>query len=209
MLTNRLKMRFGYDKPIFTEDIFECMKDYSRQRVYQLIDEAIKKGTLVRFDTGVYYLPTQTEFGRSTLTVNDVITRKYISDNGEIFGIYGKYVIELNFLLNYQVPNTIEVITNKESRDVREVEIGGRKVILRKSRLPITSKNESAYTLMELFSGIDLRQYRENSMARESVLKYIKEKKINCETIYGLASFFPARTIKNLAMSGVLYEIAR
>lgn len=209
MLVSRLEKRFGYDKPIFTEDIFECMRDYSCQRVYQMIAEAIKKETLVRFDTGIYYLPTETEFGRSVLTVNEVVNRKYISDNGETFGIYGKYVIALNFLLSYQVPNTIEVITNKESRDVREIEIRGRKVILRKSRLPITSENESAYTLMELFNGIDMRQYRENSMVRESISSYIKEKKINSGTIYSLAGSFPARTMKNLAISGVLYEIAQ
>ncbi len=185
------------------------MKDYSRQRIYQLIAEAIKKETLVRFDTGVYYLPTQTEFGRSVLTVNEVVDRKYISDNGETFGIYGKYVIELNFLLSYQVPNIIEVITNKESRDVREIVIRGRKVILRKSRLPITNENEGAYTLMELFNSIDIRQYREDSMVRESISNYIKEKKISSGTIYSLANSFPAKTMKNLATSGVLYEIAQ
>ncbi len=209
MLVCRLEKRFGYDKPIFTEDIFECMKDYSRQRVYQLIDEAIKKETLVRFDTGIYYLPTETEFGRSVITVNDVVNRKYISDNGETFGIYGKYVIDLNFLLSYQVPNTIEVITNKESRDVREIEIRGRKVILRKSRLLITNENEAVYTLMELFNGIDVKQYKENSMVRECISRYIKENHITSGMIYSMASSFPARTMKNLATSGVLYEIAQ
>lgn len=209
MLVSRLEKRFGYDKPIFTEDILECMQDYSRQRVYQLIAEAIKKETLVRFDTGIYYLPTITEFGRSVLTVNDVVNRKYISDNGETFGIYGKFVIDLNFLVSSQVPNVIEVITNKESRDVREIMIRGRKVILRKSRLPITSENESAYTLMELFNSIDIRQYKEDSMVRESITNFIKEKKINGQAIYSLASSFPARAIKNLAISGVLYEITQ
>ena len=209
MLLSRLEKRFGYDKPIFTEDIFECMQDYSRQRVYQLIAEAIKKETLVRFDTGIYYLPAETEFGRSVLTVNEVVKRKYISDNGKTFGIYGKSAIDLNFLVSYQVPNVIEVITNNESRDIREIEIRGRKVVLRKSRLPITKENEDVYTLMELFNGIDVRQYREDSMVRESVSSYIREKKINSEAIYSLASFFPARTMKNLATSGVLYEIAQ
>lgn len=209
MLVNRLAERFGYDKPIFTDDIFECMNDYSRQRVYQLIAEAVKNETLVRYDTGIYYLPIETEFGRSVLTVNEVVNRKYISDKGETFGIYGKYVIELNFLLSYQVPNTIEVITNKESRDVREIEIRGRKVILRKSRLSITKENESAYTLMELFNGIDIRQYKEDSMVRDSISSYIKEKRINSEMIYSLASAFPAKTMKNLATTGVLYEIAQ
>lgn len=163
----------------------------------------------MRFDTGIYYLPTISEFGRSVLAVNEVVNRKYITDNGETFGIYGKTVIDLNFLLSYQVPNTIEVITNKESRDIREIEIRGRKVVLRKSRLPITSENEGAYTIMELFNGIDMRRYQEDSMVRESISSYIKEKKINSQTIYSLANFFPAKTMKNLATSGVLYEIAQ
>lgn len=209
MLVSRLEQRFGYDKPIFTEDIFACMNDYSRQRIYQLIAEAIRKRSLVRFDTGIYYLPTETEFGRSVLTVNDVVNKKYISNNGETFGIYGKHMIDLNFFISYQVPNAIEVITNKESRDVREIEIRGRRVILRKSRVPITKENESAYTLMELFNGMDLRRYMEDSMVRESINSYIREKNIKPEMIYRLASSFPARTMKNLAISGVLYEIAQ
>lgn len=209
MLVKRLIERFGYNTPIFTDDIFECMKDYSRQRVYQLISQEIKKRTLVRFDTGIYYLPVETEFGRSIPTVNDIVKKKYIQDNGETFGIYGKSIINLNFLVSYQVPNAIEVITNKESRDVREVEIRGRKVILRKARLPITRENEGAYTLMELFNNIDMRQYQEEKQIHDSVLEYIKEKKITRNSIMSLAEFFPARAIKNLAISGVLYEVAQ
>lgn len=209
MLVDRLAERFGYDKPIFTDDIFDCMKDYSRQRVYQLIDEAIKKETLVRFDIGIYYLPIETEFGRSVPTVNEVVKRKYIQDNGETFGIYGKYEIDLNFLVSYQVPNVIEVITNKESRGVREIEIRGRKVVLRKSRVPITSENAGTYTLMELFNNINMKQYREEKQIRDCVFEYIREKKITSSGILSLADAFPARTVKNLATSGVLYEVAQ
>ena len=208
MLVSRLEKNYGYDVPIFTEDIFECMNDYSRQRIYQLIKEALEKGILVRFDTGVYYLPTKTEFGFSTISVDEVVYKKYISNNNEIFGIYGKDIIDLNFLLSYQVPNSIEVITNKESRDVREIEIKGRRVILRKSRLEITKNNVKTYIFMELFNNINLRKYKEDLMAQDSVKKYIKKNKITNKKIYELAKFFPAKTMKNLAVSGVLYEIA-
>lgn len=209
MLIERLKTRFEIDEPIFTNEILEIMQDYSRQRVYQLIDEAIKKETLVRFDTGIYYLPTETEFGRSVLTVNDVVNRKYVKYKGETFGIYGRFVIELNFLVSYQVPNVIEVITNNESRKMREIEIRGRKVILRKSRLPITNENEGAYTLMELFNNIDMRQYYEEKLIRDSVSEYIKKKQITRSDILSLADAFPAKAMKNLATSGALYEIAQ
>lgn len=209
MLVERLIDRFGYDKPIFTEDIFKCMPEYSHQRIYQLISEEIEKETLVRYDIGVYYLPTETEFGRSVLSFTDVITRKYIQDDEEVFGIFGKNIIDLNFSLSYQVPNIIEVITNKESRDVRVIEIRGRKVVLRKSRLPITSENASAYILMELFNGIDLQLYQEDEQVRKNILKFIEEESIDIQMIYSLASFFPSKVMKNLAISGILYEITQ
>lgn len=209
MLVSRLEKKFGYNKPIFTEDIINCMNDFSYQRIYQLIADAVEKETLIRFDKGVYYLPINTEFGRSTITVNDVVNKKYISNNMETFGIYGKYVIELNFDLSSQVPNIIEVITNRESRDVREIEIGGRKVILRKSRLVITNDNQYAYTLMELFNNISVKQYNEDSRIRERISQYIKKYKICSQSIYDMALFFPAKTMKNLATTGVLNEITQ
>ena len=209
MLVERLKKYFELNEPIFTGEILEAMQEYSRPRVYQLIAEAEKNGELVRYDNGIYYMPKQTEFGRSVPTVNSVVNKKYIRDKGDTFGIYGRYVIELNFLVSSQVPNVIEVITNNESRKVREIEIRGPKVILRKSRLPITNENEGAYTLMELFNNIDMKQYRKNRNIRDSVLEYIREKKITRNSILSLADAFPAKAMKNMAISGVLYEIAQ
>ena len=209
MLVERLKARFELNEPIFTNEIFEAMQDYSRPRIYQLIADAEKRGELVRYDNGIYYIPKKTEFGLSVPTVNSVVNKKYIRDKGDTFGIYGRYVIDLNFLVSYQVPNVIEVITNNESRKLREIEIRGRKVVLRKSRLPITNENEGAYTLMELFNNIDMRQYNEEQQIRESVLKYIQDKQITRSSILSLADAFPAKAMKNIATSGVLYEVAQ
>ena len=206
MLTKILIKKFGYNKPIFTKEILETLNEYSNQRVYQLIEESIKEGKLVRYDTGINYVPTKTEFGQPVITVNDIIEKKYISENENVFGIYGKYIIELNFMLSYQVPNKIEVITNNESRDVREIEIRGRKVVLRKSRLPITKENASAYTLLELFNIIDMKQYFEEKQIKENIKKYINEEKIKYNDIFSMASYFPAKTMKNLVASGVLYD---
>lgn len=209
MLVERLKSKFKLNEPIFTDEILKIMQDYSRSRIYQLITKAEKDGDLVRYDKGIYYLPKQTEFGLSVPTVNSVVDKKYISDNGKTFGIYGKYVLELNFLLSYQVPNVIEVITNNESRKVREIEIRGRKVILRKSRTTITNDNAGAYTLMELFNNIDMNQFKEKEQIKNSVIDYIKENKIKRSSILNMADAFPAKAMKNLATSGVLYEITQ
>ena len=38
MLVERLKTQFELNEPIFTNEILEAMQDYSRPRVYQLIE---------------------------------------------------------------------------------------------------------------------------------------------------------------------------
>ena len=209
MLAEKLKTRFEGNDPIFIHEILEEMEGYSRQRVYQMIEDALRQGELSRFDRGIYYLPVKTAFGTSIPSVNDVISKKYIQDGENVFGIYGKTVLDLNFMLSTQVPNTIEVITNNESRKVREITIRGRRVVLRKARLPINKENVAAYTLMELFTDIDMRRYEEDALLRKPIKDYIREKRISREDILRLADAFPLRTMKNIAVAGALYEIAR
>ena len=70
-----------------------------------------------------------------------------------------------NFLLTMQIPSSIEIITNNETMFVRETILKSRKIILRKSRLPITKENVNAYTILELFTNIDVKDYSNNLMA--------------------------------------------
>lgn len=209
MLIERLQTKFKPNEPIFTPEILEIMSDYSRQRVYQLISKAENEGRLIKYDTGIYYLPKTTQYGNSVPTVNSIVDKKYIKNSNEIFGIYGRYVIENNFLISYQIPNTIEVITNNESRRVRRINIRGRDIILRKPYLPITKENVYAYTIMELFNNLNIKQYQENIEIRNSVIKYIEENQVTQKDIMNLANAFPARALKKLIISGVLYEITR
>lgn len=83
----KFKKEFGYNKPILKEEIYDCMNDFSRQIIFQLIEEAIGNGTLIRYDTGIYYLPTKTEFGTSIILVNEIVNKKYVSDKNKVFVI--------------------------------------------------------------------------------------------------------------------------
>lgn len=208
MFIEKLNRTFRKNEPIFTEEILSAFSQYSRPRVFQFINKAEGNGELVRFDTGVYYLPIVTEFGRSKITAEQVAEKKYVKYGNKIFGIYGRLVLELNFLLSTQVPNTIEIITNNEARRVREVLIGNRPFILRKARCPIDSGNYGAYTIMELFSNMDMRQYQESEYARKEIIKYMNKERITSKDLFSLASSFPARTTKNIVESGVLNDIA-
>lgn len=208
MFVERLKNEYGVNEPIFTDEILKTFSDYSRPRVFQLIKKAEQANELVRFDKGVYYIPTQTRFGRSMITVEKVIEKKYVKNNGEVFGIYGGLNLQVGFLLTYQMSNAIEVITNKETMWVREKRVRRRTVILRKSRCEITKDNATTYMIFELFNTMDIDQYKQDSSVRREIIDFAKEKGITTSKIFALASAFPAQTTKNIIESGFINEIA-
>lgn len=209
MLIERLKEKFEIDEPIFLQEILEVMNDYSRQRVYQLIDEELKNQNLMRFSRGVYYIPEMTVVGLSTTTVDEVIHKQYIGYKDEVYGIYGRGFIDLYFLVCYQLPFTIEMISNKATKSVRKKILRGRPIVIRKPRVPITKENESAYTLLELFTHLNPKQYEEEKFVRDSISEYIEEKKLNTKMITSIANAFPKKALTDLISTGVFDEIKR
>ena len=205
MLVERLKTKYAQDDPILLAEIMEIMKDYSRQRIYQMISDAEKRKELVRYGRGIYYMPAQTIFGVTVPSLNAVVAKKYLQRGKEVFGIYGKTVIDLNFALSTQVPNTLEIITNNEKSDIRCIKMRGRKVILRRSLVPITKDNADAYTLLELFRWMELKEYTET--VREKVVQFIRAKNITREQVMGIADAFPSKTLSKMTICGVIYEI--
>ena len=49
MLDSQKKEKFNYDEPIFINEIYNIMNDYSKSKVFELINEALKLSVLKRF----------------------------------------------------------------------------------------------------------------------------------------------------------------
>lgn len=205
-MIKRLKNKFGVNEPIFTNEILSEMSEYSRPRIFQLIKLAENNEELIKFEKGVYYIPTETRYGTSLISVEQVIRKKYISNKNEIFGIYSGLQLQQNFMLTTQVPTTIEIVTNNETMWIREIKIKNRSIILKKSRTPITKENADVYTILELFTNIDANKYLNNLSAQREVKNFIKDKKIKCKDVLTLAGFFPSKTMKNIMGSGIINE---
>ncbi len=205
-LIERLKIKYNPNNPIFVDEIVSLMSDYSRPRIYQFIAETVEKNQLLRFENGVYYIPTKTDLGLSKLNPQLVIEKRYISSNGEVFGIYGGIQLMNTLGLTDQVPVVQEIFTNKESMRYREVEVGYLKVILRRARIAINAKNVGVYTVLELFNSL-----QPSFMAQEAdygqVVSFIKEKNLHTDEILSYSKYFPARAVKNLIDSGVLKDL--
>ena len=205
-MVHRLRERYAFNAPIFTEEILKVMHDYSRPRIYQLIAEAAEKKELFRFDNGVYYLPTRTALGYSRLHPQAVVEKRYISFENDVYGIYSGAHLLNAMGLSDQVPATVEVITNRESMRYREVTVGYLKVILRKARIPITADNVNVFTVWELFNLLPPQSVN-SGKDYGKLISFIRRKNVTAKDIVGVANFFPAKAAKNLLYSGVLNEI--
>lgn len=208
MLVKRLKEKFDTDEPIFTNEILELIDEYSRAYAFKLIDKAEKKGELINFDTGVYYLPTKSIFGISTITAEDVVNKKYVSYKDDVYGIYSGINLQNLFSITTQIPNTIEIVTNNESMRCRKIKIDGRTIILKKSRCKIDRSNVYAYTILQLLSELGKITSLDDDI-RKSIKNYMKVNNVNNDELISLSRFFPAQTTKNLMYSGVLYDFTR
>ena len=199
-MVERLRSKFGVNQPIFTSEILEEMSEYSRPRVFQLLKKAEQEQTLIKFDKGIYYIPTETRYGKSLISVEQV--------KDDVFGIYGGLQMQQSFMLTYQVPTAIEVVTNNETMWVRETKLKNRSIILRKSRLPITRENADVYTILELFSNMDMRKYLDDTSVQREVVGFIRDRAIKGKDVYALAGAFPSKTTRNIMESGIINEFA-
>ena len=112
-----------------------------------------------------------------------------------------------NFSVTTQMAAVIEVVTNNETTRCREIDINGRKFILRKSRCEINKNNYAAYTVLQLFNDFT-EQDKLDESSRRRLLEYIESRKVTQRQLLELSMQFPARATKKLIGSGVLNEIA-
>ena len=203
MFIERLKDKFGTNEPIFTNEILDLFTEYSRAYVFRLIKKAEETEELLNFCPGIYFIPTNNIVGTSTITAEDVVTKKYISNQKKVYGLYSGINLQNMFSCTTQVPNTIVIVSNNESTRRRAILIDGRQVILKKSRCEITSTNIHAYTILQLLSEIDDTTIF-NEKIINTIMRYKKINKVNNDELIELAKFFPAKTTKKLLCSGVL-----
>ena len=200
-ISRRLNEKYGADEPIFIDEIKSVMKEYSTPYIFRMLKEAIEKGLLMRYDDSIYYIPTTTILGKSVLNPYRVIEKKYVRDGKNVQGFYSGWTFLNGIGGTRQVPNVIEVVTNRETMRVRETMLGRQRLILRRPKTTITAENAKVLSILELATQFD---FDEDS--KLAVVDYSKKNRIAIKDFLRYAEFYPAKTIKN--MREVLYELA-
>ena len=200
-----LLQQYGTNEPIISADI--VFKNYSRPWVMKQLKSLCEDGKLIRFEKGIYYIPTDTIFGKSILNPRKVIEKKYINDGENTIGYYSGITFQNQLKLTTQMPNVIEIYTNNETTNVRDVMVGKQKVILRKARTTINSTNVAVLSLLEMMNDIIPRSL--DSEKKSRIAEYINNNGITKQEIISYASVFPDKVMRNLIESEAIFSVAR
>lgn len=196
---------FGTNEPISVGDIE--YKTYSRPWIDKELSKLCETKKLIRYERGIYYIPSQTPFGASILNPQKMIEYKYIEKNGRINGFYTGLSALNKYGLTTQVPNVTEICTNNETSKLRNVKVGNMRVTLRKSRTDITNENVDILSFLELMNGVSKEFFDDEK--RSILCKFIREKGISRQQISQYAPLFPDKTMRNLVESEIIYYVAQ
>jgi hypothetical protein len=188
------------NEPIMSADV--QYESYSRQWIYKEIKKLCQDGKMVKYEVGVYYLPTYTALGQSVLNPRKVIEKKYIQGGK---GYYSGSTFLNQIGISSQMPNIIEIYTNSEKSNVRSIKVGNQKVILRKARTEINPSNTAALSFLEMMTCISPSYL--NSERKKIVVEFILDNNITRRDITRYSAAFPDRTMRNMIESEVIYDV--
>ena len=201
ILIDYLLNKYGTNKPILTEEL--SIPEISYDNLRKQLSRYNSQGIIEKYSQGVYYIPKETILGKSTLSINDVIYRKYISDDNEIYGYFSGLSFYNKLGITTQVPFVYEIVTNKEKSRVRKITLKNKKIILRKPYATINRNNYLEAQFLEFINNANINDINDNI----DILKnYIKDKNLNKNIILDLITNYPSKTSKRLIESRLLYE---
>ncbi|MDO4178516.1 MAG: DUF6088 family protein [Phascolarctobacterium sp.] len=196
MLYKYLTENYRENEPIFVSDINLEVSSANLRRMFKVLCDT---GKIKRFDTGIYYIPKKGVLKNGVpLAADEVAIAKYIEKNGKIDGYYSGYTFANQLGISTQVPFVEEIVTNNASTRVRKVKVRNKKILLRKSRMPINNENYIVLQLLDLLK--DLEQYYdvEFTVVCERLAKYVRDEKIEQKEIDKYIGNFPEKIYKNI-----------
>lgn len=183
------------------------LEGISDNALRQYFKRMVQSGDIIRFDTGVYYLPKASRIlKKSYLDPMKVIIRKYIKNAGETYGYFSGATFANQIGLTTQMPTVLEIVTSRESTKGRIVTVGSQKVRLKRPSIEITSENAGLLQLLDIVSQANLySEYPEQKMG-EILKRYVRNQRYTRESLMNSLPAITGTTAKNLIKWGIIYE---
>lgn len=196
---------YGYNEVILSNEIY--YDGYSVSWIKKMLKKLCDEEKIIRFEKGVYYIPTDTPLGKSRLDPKKVIIKKYINDGNKIIGYFSGMTFMNMLGLSAQMPNMMEIYTNNEPSRVREVPIGSQRVLLRRSRTAINSSNAATLSFLELMNFTDAGFY--DAEKKKIIAAFIDKNGITRKSVSIYSPYFPDKAMRTLVESEVIYDVTR
>ena len=205
MLKEYLEKAYGYNEPIFISEI--QLEGISDNALRQYFKRMVQSGDIIRFDTGVYYLPKASRIlKKSYLDPMKVIIRKYIKNAGETYGYFSGATFANQIGLTTQMPTVLEIVTSRESTKGRIVTVGSQKVRLKRPSIEITSENARLLQLLDIVSQANLYSEYPEQKTGEILKRYVRNQRYTRESLMNSLPAITGTTAKNLIKWGIIYE---
>lgn len=204
---NYLKENYGQNEPIFLSDLnIPDIKPVSlRQQLMKLTED----GRLKRFDTGIYYLPKKSMFRfGSAISVNDVIQKKYLTDDTGKCGYLSGMMFANQLGITTQVPAVYEVYTNKATTDYRDTTIGDMRIILRRPYVEVNDGNVNALQFLDLMKEVNDIAELSGKELTDKLLEYMRKKGMDFNTLRQYFPYYPDKIYRNMYEAGLLNGVA-
>jgi len=204
ILYEYLKYKYQPNEPIFLSNL--NIEGISYNNLRQQIKKLVDRGLLVRYDTGIYFIPEPSIFkSGSQLSFNHVVKEKYLLDErreqcGYISGVYFANAVGLTT----QVPMKYDVVTNKATKDYREVKLAQATIIVRKPKIEVTSTNYLALQFLDLIKDIDSLSELDGLYLNNKLKDYIQKSNLQFDEIEKYLDYYPDKIYKNMYKVGIL-----
>ena len=204
---NYLYTTFGEKEPIFLSEL--SVPGMTEVNVRQQLKALTDSGIVKRFDKGIYFIPGNSMFkSGASLSPSKVIEKKYLTDNGNTSGYLTGSVFANQIGLTTQVPMTIELVTNKATKDYRETKLGKTSIIIRRPRTDVTDANCRILQLLDLLKDVDVISELSGEERNKRIKDYMDRLSISFSMLEPYLALYPDRLYRNLYEVGVLSGVS-
>ena len=208
-LYDYLKNEYGYNEPIFSEDLNEKL-NVNPNTLRQYIRRLYQSGKINKVRDGIYFIPNPNSVLKNpTLNVDKIINKKYLVKEKEIIGYESGVAFANRLNLTTQNPGVITIVTNEEKSAKRIVEFYKRKVALKKPRIQINNKNYKILQVLDLLNDFERLSVEPIEVANKKILRYLNGVMVSKKDLEEYLNVYPVKTRAKIQQTEVYDEITR
>ena len=195
--------QFHPNEPILVEDIIKMFPDHSRYWIDNTLKAMVASRRLSRFAIGVYYIPKYDILADNRISVDKVVTKKYIKHDDDVYGYYSGMSLLYKMGIIKKKPQTITVVSNREKSRGRTITIHNQDIYISKSPIHVTRTN---HTVLQFLEALRVTSKSDDETAFPIIYEYTRVNRITISDVSRYCVNFPDAVSKRI-LSGKLLKL--